>query len=270
MFEYDEMKIYRGGDIQINPKVIVLQPTLNEIIDFGEQRYFSAIHTLTSVGADLKWQLWDLGIDYTEIEDYDLFVKIICQILSGKRKQYEDMTEEEQDKLSEEERLDYLINPMQLILKDFDFADFIPCIMKENNQVVLYNQKEDLTIGRATYSQIVDAVRRMHGFKRNNEMPANERTKMDLIEDARDDAMAASKKPYKSALLPLISTLEVVSGHFGDDAIFNMKIGRLFYDIKRLGKVRDADLLLEGAYSGFASLKGVDKNRLDIFSEIEN
>ena len=76
MLGYDELKIYRGSDIQITPKIIVTQPTLDQIERFGESRYFHAVHTLTSVGADFKWQLWDYSqIDYTQIEDYDLFIK---------------------------------------------------------------------------------------------------------------------------------------------------------------------------------------------------
>ena len=80
MFEFDELKIYRGGDIQITPKIIVTQPTLGQIEKFGEKQYFNAVYTLTAVGADLKWQLWDLEqIDYTTIEDYDLFIRFISK-----------------------------------------------------------------------------------------------------------------------------------------------------------------------------------------------
>ena len=59
MFEIDELKIYRGNDIRINDKIIVTQPTIDEIIEFGEKRYFQTVYTLTGVGADFKWQLWD-------------------------------------------------------------------------------------------------------------------------------------------------------------------------------------------------------------------
>ena len=92
MFECDELKIYRGGDIQITPKIIVIQPTLDQIERFGEKRYFNAVHTLTAVGADLKWQLWDFDkIDYTKIEDYDLFIKFISQLVSSKKKVYREL-----------------------------------------------------------------------------------------------------------------------------------------------------------------------------------
>ena len=92
MFEYDELKVYRGKDIQITPKIIVTQPTLDQIEEFGEKRYFSAVHTLTAVGADLKWQLWDYNqIDYTQIEDYDLFIRFISQVISSKKKIYNEL-----------------------------------------------------------------------------------------------------------------------------------------------------------------------------------
>lgn len=37
------------------------------------------VHTLCSVGADLKWQLDDIGIDYTKISDYELFYFILAR-----------------------------------------------------------------------------------------------------------------------------------------------------------------------------------------------
>lgn len=280
MFEIDELKIYRGKDIPINEKIIVAQPTLGQIEEFGERRYFSAVHNLTSVGADLKWQLWDMKIDYTKIEDYDLFIKLIHQLVSSKKNMYKDLInnpekyEKELEDISQEDLDEMLINPLSLTLKyadsneSIDLADFKVCRNNENNQIVLYNFEKDITIGRLTYSQIVDVVRKIHGFKRNNQIPANERTKMDLIEDARDEALASLNKPYKSVLRSLVSALSVKCGQCGDENIWNMKINMFFDSIKRVNKIQDSQLLLQGAYSGFASLKGVDKTRLDWTGDI--
>lgn len=274
MFEHDELKIYRGKDIQITPKIIVTQPTLDQIEEFGEKRYFNAVHTLTAVGADLKWQLWDFdNIDYTQIEDYDLFIRFISQVVSSKKRIYNELMSNPEKYaehlaiLTEDDLAEMLINPLQLVLKDIDLADFDTYKTKDE-RIILYDKKRDITIDRAVYSQIVDVVRKIHGFKRNNQMPANEKTKMDLIDDARDEAMLASRTPYKSVLKPLISALTVKSGLCGDDKIWNMKISMFFDNIKRISKIQDAELLLQGAYSGFASLKGVDKTRLDWTGDI--
>ena len=275
MFDVDDLKIYRGSDIRITDKIVVTQPTIDQIIEFGEKRYFSAVHTLTGVGADFKWQLWDyFSIDYTTIDDFDLFKKMICGILSSKKKVYKALKEnpkqyeEHINKMTEEDWLELLFNPLSLVLKDIDFADFEEYESDKSPETILYDKEHDITIDRFVYTRIVDAVRKIHGFKRNNEIPANEITKMDLIDDARDDAMMAAQKEYKSVLKPLISALAVKTGQLGSDSIWNTKINMFFDAIKRINKIQDATLLLQGAYSGFASLKGVDKTRLDWAGEI--
>jgi hypothetical protein len=275
MFDIDDLKIYRGSDIPITDKIIVTQPTLDQIIEFGEKRYFQTVHQLTGVGADFKWQLWDyFNIDYTTIDDYDLFKKMIWHTLSSKKHIYKELMEnqekysEELKGISKEDLEDMLINPLSLILKDIDLADFEEYESDKSPETILYDKEHDITIDRFVYTRIVDAVRKIHGFKRNNQIPANEITKMDLIDDARDEAMAAAQKPYKSILKPLISALAVKTGQLGSNNIWNTKINMFFDSIKRINKIQDATLLLQGAYSGFASLKGVDKDRLDWTGEI--
>lgn len=270
MFDIDELKIYRGSDIPITDKIIVIQPTLDQIIEFGEKRYFQTVHCLTGVGADFKWQLWDyFNIDYTTIDDFELFKKLIWRSLSSKKYIYKELTEnreqyaEQLKNISEEELADMLVNPLSLVLKDIDLADFEEYQSDKCPETILYDKEHDITIDRFVYMKIVDAVRKIHGFKRNNQMPANDITKMFLIDDAREEAMAAANKEYKSVLQPLISALIAKTGQMGNDNIWNTKIYMFFDTIKRINKIQDATLLLQGAYSGFASLKGVAKDRLD-------
>lgn len=271
--EFDELKVYRGDDVVITDDIVVKQPTIAQIADFGERKYFSAVHTFTAVGADLKWQLCDYaGIDYTEIDDYELFVKFISQLVSSRKKVYKELVDnpeyaEQLDGLSEDELDVMLVNPLELTL-NIDLADFIPCMNNDIEQVVLYDVEHDITIDRPTYIRMVGAVRQIHGFKRNNEMPANEITKMDLIDDAREEAMRNADKPYKSILKPLISALSVKTGMCGDKRIWDMPVGMFLDSIKRANKIQDSQLLLQGAYSGFASLKGVDSDRLNWTGDI--
>lgn len=275
MFDIDELKIYRGSDIPITDKIIVTQPTIDQIIEFGEKRYFQTVHCLTGVGADFKWQLWDYyGIDYTTIDDFELFKKMIWRSLSSKKYFYKELTEnrekyaEQLKNISEEELADMLVNPLSLILKNIDLADFEEYESDKYPETILYDKEHDITIDRFVYMRIVDAVRKIHGFKRNNQLPANDITKMFLIDDAREEAMAAANKEYKSVLQPLISALVCKTGQLGSDGIWNTKIFMFFDAIKRINKIQDATLLLQGAYSGFASLKGISKDRLDWAGEI--
>jgi hypothetical protein len=272
----DKLRIYKGLDVPITPKISVKQPTLSEILEFGERDYFSAVRTLTSVGADMKWQLWEQGIDYTKISDYDLFIKLIWRILGSQKTMIEEaqLTVEGQQMLADftQEELDKLmVNPLRLIL-NIDLGDFILCkedtAADEPERLILYNRKDDITIDQAVYAQMISVIRDIHGFKRNNEMPGNEITKMDLIEDARDELEAAKYKDFESILRPLISYLNVKCGLCGSDQIWNMHINQFFYDIKKAGGIKETELLLQGAYSGFASLKDVDNEKLNWFSDV--
>lgn len=275
MFDIDDLKIYRGSDIRITDKIIVTQPTIDQIIEFGEKRYFQTVHCLTGVGADFKWQLWDyFNMDYTTIDDFELFKLMIWRSLSSKKNIYKELKEnpeqyeEHINKMTKEDWDELLFNPISLVLKDIDFADFEEYKSDKNPETILYDKEHDITIDRSVYTRMIEAIRKIHGFKRNNEIPANEITKMDLIEDARDEAMMASRKEYKSVLKPLISALAVKTGQLGSDSIWNTKVNMFFDSIKRINKIQDATLLLQGAYSGFASLKGVDKTRLDWAGDI--
>lgn len=277
MIEYDELKIYTGCSIPINQNIVIHQPTLSEIVEFGEKQYFNAVYTLTSSPADFKWQLWEIGIDYTKVDDYELFVFFTSHLLASQKNIYNEWIEnpikyqDELIKLTDEDAIKMKLNPLQLIIKNIDMADFT--VLKEtygenNEQYVLYDLKNQIIIDRFVYRQIVDIVRKIHGLKRNSEIPANERTKMDLIEDARDEAMLAQNKPYKSLLKPLISTMKIKTHQCNNDQILKVNIEQFLYDIKKIGQIQNAELLLKGAYAGFNSLKGIEQNKLNIFADI--
>ena len=72
--EIDELQMYFGEDYIVNSYITIHQPTIGEIVKYGEKEYYSMIHTLTCIPSDMKSQLWDLQIDYMEISDFTLFM----------------------------------------------------------------------------------------------------------------------------------------------------------------------------------------------------
>lgn len=273
MFEIDELTLYRGKDIELAKGIILHQPTLGEIQEFGERNYFGAINNITSVGADMKWQLWDIGIDYTEISDYELFINHIVPLISSRKSTAEKILSGEIDtgekKYTDEDIKELMLNPVSLFLPNIDFADFVMCKEKATDDIILYNPESDITVNKIIYNILVDAIRKIHILKRNNVLPGNERTKMDMIEDDRDEYIANKRMPYKSSLLNLISSAVNSSGFsFNHNDVWDMKIFAFFDSIKRLCKIQDSTLLLQGAYSGFSDLKNIDKDKLNWLSDI--
>ena len=245
---FDELDLFYAKDpIKINNQLHFTVPTVYDIKKYGEQDYFNAVYTSTGVGADFKWQLWDSGVDYTEIDDFDLFAKMLFVPLSGRKI----------------EGVGYQ-NPMSLFFNNLDFANFKPYLFGEGKELILYNQEEDITFDRVAYKKLVDIIRHMHGLKRNSEIPGNNATKMVLIEEAKENFEESIEKPFQSLLRPILSAL---TNHrdfkYRHDDVWNVPINIIFDGLKQIGKLQDALMLMQGAYSGFASLKGVDTERLN-------
>ena len=72
----DELKIYRGDDIRITDDIIIHNPTLNDIVEIGEKKFLSFCQDFTAHHLDSPYivLLTDLGVDFTTISDWDLFV----------------------------------------------------------------------------------------------------------------------------------------------------------------------------------------------------
>ena len=79
MFEYDELKMYFGADYWINDKIKITQPSLGDIIEFGDVKFYSIVSTLCANTTSFRLQLWDMPqrIDWTKISDFELFTWLI-------------------------------------------------------------------------------------------------------------------------------------------------------------------------------------------------
>lgn len=242
----DDTKIYRGYSVKINDHITIRQPSVDEIIEYGDNKYYGMIYTLCSVGADLKWQLDDMGKDYTQIEDYELFYSVLAR--------------------------GFDIEKTKILFGDvIDFSKMQLMYNKQLEEVVMVQVFDDgsyLQIDRYAYTCIVNVLRQMHKIKRNDEMPGNEATRQVLIEDARDEYEQNKGKKPKAYLLPLVSTLVVESG-FNRDFVFGLNINAFMDGIGRVSKIKNAELLLQSGYSGFGvDLKKLSKEEINWMGEL--
>lgn len=207
------------------------------------------VHILCSVGADLKWQLDDIGIDYTQISDYKLFYSYLARRYSI-----------EDTKILFGDTLDF--SQMQIIHDNN---------LDENIMIQVLDDGTQIRIDRFLYYSIVNTLRKMHKIKRNDEVPGNEATRQILIDDAREEYEENKNKPSKSYLLPLISTMVNSEGFKRNDTtVFDMKIRAFMDSVSRVSKIKNAELLLQSGYSGFGiDLTKIDKKALNYMGELD-
>lgn len=246
-YRNDELKIYRGEDFVVSKHIVLHQVTLNEICDYGERDYYSMIYNLTATPQSLKVQLWDMGIDYTEITPYQLFHQLLYKMYS-------------QEKTS-------------IIFGDLDFSKFQLMQRKDDKSIFLYQEinGESIIIDEYTYNIIVDYLCKSHFIERDLKIPMTKSAKMILIEDAREEMEVNKNKEYHSTLKNLISAMINSEGFkYNHSQVWDMKINAFMDSVKRIGKIKNAQLLLQSGYSGFGvNLKEINSKQLDWLGELD-
>lgn len=237
VFEYDELKMYFGEPFHINDKISIYIPTIGEIVEYGEREYYNMVYTLTCIPSDMMSQLDDLGIDYMEISDFELFMMLT-----------RGLTQES----------------TQVLFGNLDFTKFEPYLNQLNNETILYDVENDIVIDRLIYSKIVDYLRKVHGIKPKVRKAANKTTKKILIQLDREKLAKSKKEPYKSQLKDLISAMMRFPG-------FKYKKNELkecglyeFMDLVQGAQIYvSTTALLQGSYSGMIDTSKIDKKEFN-------
>lgn len=240
--DVDELQLYFGDDYIINENVKIHQPVIGEIIGYGEAMYFSTVHTITAIPSDMKSQLWDMGLDWCEVDDFELFM-MLAQTLTPDR--------------------------TSILFGDLDFSKLRPYKNNQNGDIVLADRETGIVVDKMIYLRIVSYLRKLHNIKPKVEKAANKRTRQVLIEEDRQKILHAKEKPFKSYLLPLISSIKVKQG-YTKDYVRNMGLYEFFDDVARAQIINNADHLLNGAYCGMLDMKKVNKKELNWMRELES
>ena len=241
-FDIDELQLYFGDDYIINDSIRITQPSIGDIIEFGEASYFSVVHTLTAIPSDLKSQLWDMEprIDWCEIEDFELFMMLAPTLTPDRT---------------------------SLLFGDLDFSKLRPYPNKVNGDIVLADIEAGIMIDKMIYMRIMSYLRKLHNITPKVEKAANKMTKQVLIDEDRMKIRLNKEKPFKSYLLPLISSVKVKQG-YTKDYVRNMGLYEFFDDIARMQVINNADHLLSAAYAGTIDMKKINKQELNWMKEL--
>jgi hypothetical protein len=243
LLELDELKAYFGEPFHLNSKITLYSPTVGDIIEFGEQRYYSVVHSLTCIPSDMKSQLFDSGIDYEEISDFELF----CMLTRG-------LTQED----------------TKLLLGDLDLSKFEVCINTQNGLKLLYDRQNDIKIDELIYYKIVSYLRKLHNIKPKVEKAKNKTTKKILIELDRQRIEQKKKdKNITSTLKPLVSAMMRYPGFkYKSYELKQCSLYEFMDTVMGANVYVSSTALLKGIYGGMVDSSKVDKKQLDWMREI--
>lgn len=230
----DKLLIYLGEDLKINDQITIYQPSILDIAKYGETHYFNIVYKICSIPSDYKSELWDLGYNYSKLDDFELFVLLTRDV---------DM---------EDTRL--------LFGEDISLKDMIPLIDSESNSLILYDENTELVITREIYTEVISFVREMHNIHPKRERAANKETLQLLVDEDRRKKMqrikdASQESSQDSFLLPLISSMVNSPGFKYDiESLKNLGIYAFLDSVQRIQAINTAASISTGMYSGMVDI----------------
>ena len=240
-----ELKSFRGKPYVINSQIVIRQPTLDEICEYGEQEYFDLVRSLCATPADRKVEIWEALHTYWEkIDEFDLFVSTFG------RMQNKDMS---------------------ILFPDINFTSFKISAGPVADEAVLKNQG-GVVIDRAIHALITNYLRSLHRLTKNMEAGYNDATRDIMIEDEKEELERVAKKPYRSFLRSLISAMtNCPEFKYRFDDVWSLPIGAFMDAVERVQKHKHVAYLMQGIYSGTVDAKKINnkKDELNWIGELK-
>lgn len=272
-FKVDLLKLYFGDPYPITDKIIIKQPSLQDIINYGEDEFFATMFVFIGNTTYRKLFLWENGIDWNKMSNYELFCNLVRALPKEKTEivlpginfenfnLYKKNYDESQDELSAEEALK--LTKLGKLKRQFE---------KYEKTYILYNEEQDIELGADVYHKMIAVMRQMLRIFPKDEYAFGRETKQLLIDEAKEKIKKAEREEAEketSTLLPLISACVNHPGFkYRKDELRNVQIYEFMDSVGRLQLYESTHALLGGMYSGFCDTSKIPNEKFDFMRQI--
>lgn len=222
--------------IPINKKIEVYIPNVGEILEC-EDDYYSMVSLFTSMPIDYMVPLDDAGIDFTSIDEWQMFL-IFFNGLKNK--------------------------DTCLVLGDLDLKKFEIGINEQNGHVVLIDTEHDIRIDQEIHGQIANALRKIHHLEKNRRKPANGDAKEYMLERARKKLKRRQNRVEDSQLESLIiAMVNTEQFKYDFEGTRELSIYQFNESVRQIIKKVDYDNRMYGIYAGTVNAKDLNPDDLN-------
>ena len=224
------------SEIVINDFVSIRIPSVGEIIEC-EDAYYNLVQLLTAMPVDLMVALDDVGIDFSTINDYDLFIITFNAI-----KQCD----------------------TRLIFGDLDLSAFEFAVDEATGRPVMLDTKTDRKFDRALQVNIAETLRKIHHLEKNNRKPGNEEARKYMIERARKKMNRNRRRTHSSQLEDLIVAMVNTEQYKYDFAgTLELSIYQFNESVRQITHKINYSNIMFGIYSGTVNPKDINQEELN-------
>ena len=233
--------LLNATSVEIVPNLFLRIPTVGEILE-DEDKYYGIVSSLTASPFQYMVQLDDMGIDYTQITDYQLFMMLFPM---------------------------YAQSDLSLIFGDLDTSDFNVYINQDDDSQVIYSPSNNIVIDELVYNDLSDMMRKINLFEKVKSKPGNESARKYLLEKERKKQKRNAKKPrfpyLEKMVIALVNTSEFPYNY---ETCMDLSIYKFNQSLQQIQRKIAFDNTMVGVYAGTVDTsKMTDK---DVLSWIPN
>ena len=228
--------LLNATSVEIVPNLFLRIPTVGEILE-DEDKYYGIVSSLTASPFQYMVQLDDMGIDYTQITDYQLFMMLFPM---------------------------YAQSDLSLIFGDLDTSDFNVYINQDDDSQVIYSPSNDIVIDELVYNDLSDMIRKINLFEKVKSKPGNESARKYLLEKERKKQKRNAKKPrfpyLEKMVIALVNTSEFPYNY---ETCMDLSIYKFNQSLQQIQRKIAFDNTMVGVYAGTVDTsKMTDKDAL--------
>lgn len=236
-----------GQDYKINDNITIHNPTLNEIlINHSEEKYMQLVSLLTMRPYDDMVTLDDMGLNYLDFTDYDIFLK-----------NYKVFTPDFSS----------------ILLGDLNLSEYILAKNKINDNIILLNEHTGAVIDELIFSTITSYVRAINFISSKIEYDVgNEVARRELIKKQRRAIKRQAKKPKNTtSILSNMISLLCSSNYckYDYNTIMDLKISQLYDNYYRMSMIDERERYLNILSSGFVKVEHKDNSKLNWLRDLK-
>ena len=249
--------MYFGEPYEVSNGITIYQPTVGQILEVGESDFYGTLYVFIANPTTYRVQLWDMGVDWNKIKDYELFMMLLKSVRPEISK---------------------------IIFGDVDFTAFEPYSKTitqvnedgEEEQVsvpTLYNKETDMELSEENYTLIAEYLSTMFNIHPKIEHAKGKLTKQSIIEEEKMNLEIRQKEGSadESGLLSLVSACVNHPGFkYKLQELRDVGICQFMDSVQRLQVYESSTALLKGMYSGFISSKDIKPDNYNWMRSLSN
>ena len=219
----NKKSLLNATSVDITDKLSLRIPTVGEILE-DEDSYYNITSSLTASPFQYMVQLDDMGIDYTTITDYELFMMLFPM---------------------------YAKSDLSIVFGDLDTSDFDVYINQQDDTKFIYSPKNNIIIDELIYNDLTDTIRKINLFEKVKSKPGNESAKKYLLEKERKKQKRNAKKKHEPYLEKLVIALVNTSEFpYNYDSCMDLSIYKFNQSLKQIQHKIAFDNTMVGVYAG--------------------